>query len=475
MADETSKDNFEEQLFALLETRKDQLDITELPKAQDEYRLHLSCVRNIIEALKNKSLIISDPYKKEKKISKIECPDNTAFTENERAKVLGLRISDYESMVDFVCNYMKFSVDQLPMEKVHQLANLNDTFIWNNLSTGSNKPNTKALATVLNEAKSGAQQITLGLINDSISKAAESIQNITATLKTLTEFQKQLYKADIRKQVLANPQFNRAKAYQSAADMQAEIKRLYTNVMGKRAFVPELVTELVAEEVGPDKQRNRDRLVAMLSVAKKKTRKKEDAMNTHEVLMNAVRSLGGFSDQYTVVIEKFIQNHDVIETEHNTTGRKFIKFIRKIFGLSEPSVEYEIMITESGKETPRRERIRYNEFMVELNKRAKFYASFNAKQSSGYSRLNAMQDEGIIEFINKHVSENTKLFSLLAGLDDFFKNSVSAMNRSKIKGIKMELSALKNNFIRVNQYRAEYTAYVEEKAQLKKLGISDDV
>ena len=40
--------------------------------------------------------------------------------------------------------------------------------------------------------------------------------------------------------------------------------------------------------------------------------------------------------------------------------------------------------------------------------------------------------------------------------------------------MKMDLEAMKNTLVNVNQKRAEYVSYIEEQAQMKKLGITDD-
>ncbi|MCL2759776.1 MAG: hypothetical protein FWD22_06145, partial [Treponema sp.] len=48
--------------------------------------------------------------------------------------------------------------------------------------------------------------------------------------------------------------------------------------------------------------------------------------------------------------------------------------------------------------------------------------------------------------------------------------NVIANDRSKIKGIKPELSALKNTFVKANQIRYDYSAQKEEEEQMKRLG-----
>jgi len=45
--------------------------------------------------------------------------------------------------------------------------------------------------------------------------------------------------------------------------------------------------------------------------------------------------------------------------------------------------------------------------------------------------------------------------------------------RERIRGIKVEISAIRNNLVKANQCRAEYASQVEELQQLKKLGITN--
>ena len=56
-------------------------------------------------------------------------------------------------------------------------------------------------------------------------------------------------------------------------------------------------------------------------------------------------------------------------------------------------------------------------------------------------------------------------------LDEYFKNNVNPLERSKIRGITMELTTIRNIIVKSNQIRAEYVAYAEEQEQMRKLGI----
>ena len=467
------KDPFEEQLLKALDDRTKLYDTTILPKVQEDYRLHHSCVNNIIGALEKKSLVNPDPYKHDKKISDIVCPEDSDFTESERAMVLGTRLSDYESMIDFICNYFKFSVEHLTFENIRKLNDLNNTFLWSSMSLNSQKPNTRALATVVTAARSGADPLTMSLINDSISKSAKALQDVTSNLRSLAEFQREVYKGEIRKQILESASFNHDKAYRSPTDMQIEIKKVFPSIMGKRTYYSDLIDEIILEELGADKDKRREKLLSTMNVVAKVAAKKETTVDTHEILMDAVRVMGTMSEQFDLILEKVRENHDVLENEHNTLGNKILKYIRKAFGIADPPVDYEVIVTDHVTETQKRERIHYNQFVTDLDKRARLYASFSVRKTPGYNRIAAQKDSEILDFLGKELGEDNELLGLLSALDEFFKETPAPADRTRIKGIKMELTSLKNTLVKSNQRRAEYSAYIEEQAQMKKLGITE--
>jgi hypothetical protein len=269
-----------------------------------------------------------------------------------------------------------------------------------------------------------------------------------------------------------NPQFNKSKAL-NPGTLLAEIKRLYPNFMGKRNFNSDLVNELVNDETSPDRLEKQQKLLNSLKVESKKKDKKDEKIDTHEILMEIIRQVGTLGDHYHVIFEKIIYNHEILESDKNSIKDKLMRLFRKVFGLKEAPVEYEIIIIDKNTNAHRKERIDYQTYMENFMKRIKYYNSFAIRHSPGYNRIANQQDSNILEFLNRQISENHHLFSQLFALDEFFKNTVSSFNKSRIKGFKMELSTIKNIFIKIKQQKAEYSAFIEEQEQMKKLGIVD--
>ena len=262
----TENENFNQKIISAAEEREQWFDNVELPKLLEDYRLHFSCLRNIFDNLVKRSLVVPDPYKNDSRITAISLPETSSFADNERSIVLGIRLSQYETMLDYVCNFMKFSVSQLDNGKIKKMLELNNTFSWANLSVNSTRPNTRALAIAMNELKSGVQPIVQSLLKDSVSKTQTAMAEIDSGLKNLADFQRERYKIEIRKKVFANPSFDKEKAFASSGALLGEIKRLFPSCFPGKSFNNELVSELVAEETSPEKEKLQNSLYERLKV-----------------------------------------------------------------------------------------------------------------------------------------------------------------------------------------------------------------
>jgi hypothetical protein len=62
----------------------------------------------------------------------------------------------------------------------------------------------------------------------------------------------------------------------------------------------------------------------------------------------------------------------------------------------------------------------------------------------------------------------------MSGLYNTFRAEVSRDKRTKIRGIKLELNAVKNSLVKANQKKHEYVAIKEEEEQMRRLGLKKD-
>lgn len=465
--------NFLEALKEAINTKKEWFNSTELPRLLESYRLLHTCVRNVYELLIKRGLITPDPYKLEKKISDVQAPEDSPYMENERTMVISSRFSDYESMLDFVCNYIKFSTESFTLQKIKRLLELNNSFQWTNMTLNNSKPNTRGLAFLINETKKGLSQMSLCMLNDSITKSTQALNEISGILKELSDFLRESYKLEVRINIFEHPSIDITKILSSPEAETAEIKRLFPEIMGKKPYYSELISEIVEEDQGEKKQSAQKIALGKLKVVNKAKTKKQESVNTKQMILDVLHGLALIAPVYIEIAEKLHSNVDILEGRKKTFGEKFKIFLRKLLNRPEPDLIYNFTILDPKKGTKITKAVSINTFITNLEKKANFFGILLNKNSQEVARLQKNEETAILEFVNKQISENQEILTLLEAADEYFKNKVLPANRTKIRGLKMDLIAIKNNLIKATQRRSEYISYVEERKQMKKLGITD--
>ena len=464
---------FEKQLQKMLIEKQQWFNSERLVDLLEEYRLLHTCVKTIYDYFIKKSLLIEDPYRMDQRISDIEIPDTTPFTESEIQTVLSERFSKYETMLDFVCTYYRFTVDGLPLHKIKKLIDLNNCFLWDELSANNPKPNTRNLAIIVHKAKITNPGVTISMLTDAVDKCTKSSKTIAKYLAELTAFQREFYKGVIRKDIIENPDFNKEKAYMSSENEIAEIKRLFPKVLGKKNYYADLIGELVNEDFAQNKDQLRERILVKLEVTEKKEDVRETkSVDTKQILISTVMAMGAFTPTLVQLRGKLLDNFELLFAKKETLFSRFIEALRKAFGLRKKERICELAIVDQKTGATQHETIYVTQFMMDLEKKIKSY-NVIATRSSDYVRIESAPEDTILSFVNKQLSEIQSLFTIINALDSHFKNSVEGMNKSRIKGLKIDLEALRNSIINVNKKRGEYVSIREETEQLKKLGINN--
>ena len=464
---------FTEALKKSIAEKTDWLNATELPKMLESYRLLHTCVHNLYDMLVKRALITPDPYKLEKKISTIQAPADSPYIESERALVIGSRFSDYETMLDFICTYFKFSVENLDLPKIKKLIELNNSFQWTNMSMNNTKTNTRGLAVLINEARQNLPAISLSLLNDSLAKSSQSITEITRILKDLTDFKREEYKLKIRIDILQNPRFSYDSIHTPAEEV-AEIKKKFSELPEKIPFYSELINQISEEDFSEEKDALQLKTLELLKVRETKVEKTKESVNTKGAILDTIHILSTLSPTYSLIAEKLSENCKILEGTKNTLMNRIKRFFRKAFNIKEKPIIYRFLIEDKQKMTKVPRDVDISFFISGIERKSHFLGVIGNAASPEYKKIASSAEDAILQFVNKQISDNKETLALLTAADDYFKSTVPPQNRSKIKGLKIDLVTVNNAIVKANKKRAEYVAYIEEINQMKKLGIKDE-
>jgi len=454
--------NYIETLQQVLLGRKDWLERNELGKLKDDLRIYQSSFASLYNIYLKKKLIDEDPYKQETKISELEVPEGGTFNEAKRIEQLSIRLSNFDNQLDFLVNFYQLGLDFLNLERIKRIVGLVRYIDWTGFTPDSQSLMTKAVADMTNQSKAGVDTLTLSIIGESLSRLSKMTTSVMNTLKNLNAYYRESYKLNIRQNVTKD---------MSAGDATLEnIRKKMPSALPGTPFYKELIDEIIKEDYTKSGTDLRDTILNSLRVAEEKPKAAKAAVNYKNILLDGIQVIGGASNTLNEICGKLDENQIIMESRKKGLLAAIKELIRQITNAEPEEVIYNIEYMDTTKGLPVKEKVNFHRFRDDLDKKIKILTSF--MRGPAYNKLSAMTEEQIISYLEKNIRDVQFLHKTLGALDDFFKANVAAGDREKIKGIKPELSALKNSIVKANQLRFEYSAQKEEEDQMKRLGIN---
>lgn len=442
--------------------KKDSLERVEMGNLKENLRTYQSSFASLYNIYLKKRLINEDPYKHESKISELEVPDTGLMQENKRIEQLSVRLSNYDNQLDFLVNFYQLGIDFLNLDRIKRIVGLVRYIDWISFTPDSQSQMTKAVAEMTNQSKAGVDPLTLSIIGESLSRLSKMTTAVMNTLRILNTYYKESYKLSVRQNVTQSMSANEANL--------ENIRKKISSTMPGEHFYKELIEEIINEDYTSSGTDLRETILNSLKVAEEKPKAAKLVVDYKNILLDGIQVIGGASSTLAEIGAKLDENQTILESEKKGFLAFIKELIRQITHAEPEEVVYDVEYFDTAKDVTVREKVRFYKFRDEMAKKARILSSF--VRGPAYNKLSAMAEDQIVNYLEKNIKDVQSLHKTLNALDDYFKANVATHDRGRIKGIKPELSALKNTFIKANNRRHEYSAQKEEEEQMKRLGIS---
>jgi len=465
-------ENFQFLLEEAVIKKKAEIEKKNLAELKEYFQKMQISVKGLLSILIRKSLLQEDPYKYDKQISEVCLPSSAPFTESEKITQMSIRMAEYERQFEFICNYYQFSVDFINLKRIKLLVDLVKYIKWDELRNNSTFINTRTLADLLGKVTRGTDNLSAGLIGDSVEQIVKSVKSILQILKSLASFHREVYKLNIRLSILSNFTIAEESALNQPDEIIKKVKSQFPSLFPNQPFYPELIREILNEDFGPQKESLRQHLLKKLEVKAETPKKKIQKVSFKAMLLESLRVLATAGPYLMDISNKLQASSILLANRKKSFSEKFKEWLNRIVGRAEDDDIYEVELLDSTTSTTKIERINFTEFLSDLQKRARFLTNCTNKLSTTYKRLENSEEEKIFEFLSLTISDVQKYLKLTPALDIYFRSEIPKIERAKIRGVKLELNSIKNYLIKANQKKHEYVAKKEETEQLQKLGIS---
>ena len=457
--DDTETTTYTEAVSKALLLKKDSLEKTDIPRLKEELRLFHISFSALYGIFLRKKLINEDPYKHETKITEIEVPDSGPLNEARRREQISVRLSTFESYLDFLVNFYQLGVDFLNLNRIRKIAGLVRYIDWIHLSPDSKSPTTKVVAEIATNSKVG-DQVTLNVIGESLTRLSKGTATVMGILREISIYHRENYKLAVRGAI--------AGMKPEEANL-ANIKKRISAVAPGAPQYQEFIEEVIKEDFGPEGQGLKDEVLKSLRVEAAAAKKAKPEVDFKAILIDGIRTLAASSAVLVEIAQKIDENGEVIAREKKSLWQKIVNLIKQMLKTQEEDVLYPLVFTDPEKGTQRSENLAIRKFREEIDRKIKIFSGLGP-QGMVMQKLKTMPEDQVLSYLERSIRDMNHYLRIFTALDEYFKTS-SEESRSKIKGIKPELSSVKNNIVRANQLQHEYLSMKEEAEQLKRLGI----
>ncbi|MDR1073848.1 MAG: hypothetical protein LBL45_09280 [Treponema sp.] len=448
-----------------IDDRRQWLEESEVPKLKDDLRVFQTSYSVLYNAFLKKGLVNEDPYKQEAKVREIQAPDTSNFPEGEKMEKLSVRLSDFDNQLDFLVNFYQYNVEFFTMDRIKRILGLIKFIDWTHFSPNSASINTYYAVDFARQVRGYLDPLSLSLINESLCNLSRTTGSVIASLKLLANFNRELYKLNARTAITA--------AFPAGETLtSAQIKKKFSDLMPGVSYYPDLIEEILKEDYSSDGKELRKAVIKSLTGVEKKDEKETvSEVSFKQHLVEGIQTIGAVSHILADVVLKLDENSVLLAHKRLSLRQKVVRFIKKLFHKEEESVVYDLQyVDHTGNLSVKQ--VNFSVLRADIDKRIKNLSQFTADKDSTAAKLEALQENQLVTFLEKNIRYLQSLHKTLAAMDDYFKTNVDKDDRSRVKGIKPELSTIKATFIRANQKRCDYTAQKEEAAQFEKLGIT---
>ncbi|MDR3343332.1 MAG: hypothetical protein LBT14_11215 [Treponema sp.] len=453
--------DYRKSLAEAIDARKMWLEKSELVQLKEACRSFQSAFSSLYALYLKKGLINEDPYKHEVELGEIEIPSTESFSAAEKTEEISIRLSQYDTQLDYLVNFYQFSVDFLGSDQIQRILSLIKYIDWRHLSMDAASINTRAVTELTNQIRMGSDSFSSTIIINTTISLSKSTGSIIGYLKVISDFNREAYKLALRDGVTAA-------LPEDETPSIAKIKKQFAASMPGKPFYTELVEELIQEDYSIDGPDLRKAVLKALQVPDSKSKAAKPVVSFKSILIDGILGMSSIAPTLNAIGVKFDENEEMLKNRTVGLWGKIKRLLEMLIHKEQESTVYELEYTDSIRGVPDKEKVNFTDLRSDMDKKAKTLASLSARGP----KLQTMPEEQLASFLETSVREMQSLHKTLSALDEYFKAEISRDTKNKARGIKPELATMKNTFIRANQKRHEYSAQKEEEEQFKRLGIS---
>jgi hypothetical protein len=461
---------FLKRLEAALEVRRSWLD-GRVPLLKEAVRTYQQRNQALFDLFVRKALIREDPYNYEQRADELGAPSDEPFVESDRRDEVSWRLYSLRKNLETVATTWTLDTDGLDLGRLKRLSALVRYLPWGNLTEQSPSPTGKVVAKFVNSIRMGTDRVHAVVARDAVNQLAQAQRELAILVSAFASFRRERWKAELRARALPRVPLDRSRPEAKREENLRALRGAVAAVMPGSPFYPELAGEVLDEELSPRAEELRERLLEALTRTEESTPapapKRVLLPPDRNALLDAVRLLARSEAEMASALATLTVNAERLAGPTRGFSGFLHRLLTALAGRSEKDRTVDVEYLDP--DGTRHETIALAPFLESVKRKVELMGSLGDESGQAFARLAAAADDQLLEFVERQLSDLMVLHRRMGGVNARLQVEApagrSAGRRGEAKGIRLELSAVKNFLVKANQRMHDYTARLEELQQ----------
>jgi hypothetical protein len=458
--------DFLKRLEAALEVRRSRLD-ERTPLLKEAVNIYQQRFNALFDLFVRKGLIREDPYEYGQKPGDLGAPSDKPFLESDKRDEISFRLDTLRKHLETVATTWKLDAAGLNLGQLKRLSALVRYLPWAGLSELSPSPTAKVVAQFVNSIRMGTDRVHAVVVKDAVNQLAESQRELAILVSEFAAYERERWKAELRAKANQKVALDRQKSEAKREEALRELRRTVAETMPGSPFYPELAEEVLNEEFAPQAEELRDRLLEGLARIEEPipaaASKREPPRPDRNALLDAVRLFARADAEMQSAFATLTVNAERLAGP----TRGFSGFLHRLLAAlsGRRDKEQTIDVEYLEQDGTRHETVALAPFLESVKRKVELMASLGDESGQAFARLGAAADDQLLEFVERQLSDLMVLHRRMGGVNAQLQAEApvgrAGGRRGEAKGIRLELSAIKNFLVKANQRLHDYTVRLE--------------
>lgn len=416
------------------------------------------------QMLLQKGVVKPDQYHADQRIRLIKSPSSKPFAEPNRLYEMSIRLSELDSQYDFLHIVFNLTTDNANFQTIKAISELLRYVEWDKITVSNDHYITQNLAFMIEKLRRDG--VSERLLDDAAKQVALYTNQAFYLLQEFSIYVRERYKYALREKCWGQEFQEQSVCSKSLLQLVNEFKVCCE--MQVFEFIKDLAVEAAAEICGPDQETLQETALARLKIREIKLEElqKPEAeapakpKNIREPLIMAFYELGRLGAVLETLWSKLEADHELY-IKANLSFFALIRFkIKQFFGADD--FMYRLQGTDPMSGETFMDEVSFKKLNKEIEDEIQFLAHFSEASAPVFKKLEAAPAEQLEEWLIEQSDLLKNILALCSALDEFFKKRI---RRGEVKGLKVELAALKRQISRVLELRHEFSVMQEAAAE----------